>query len=301
MEPQERLKLLKSVRLFDQIPERQLAALGELLAPVEFADGTVIFEEGTKGDSLYFVTGGRVRISKRVCGADLKDLAVLSPGDFFGEMVLVEEVARSARAAAMGRTTLFQLRRDDLNRWLKSHPELAVDFFAQLVQVLSRRLRRTSNELALLCDLSSLLLEPLKTGPELFSKVLAHLVPHLEGSWSAAAYLYNVFNDEMNFVAGCGPCDFSTLQARLPPATEARNLWLADHVYYVSLPGPARPHGYLIFHSETGLSEAERAEFSRTLTTVAQLLTSALENINFRMADSLRQRLKNRTSHGAYF
>ena len=300
MEPKEKLTLLKSVRLLDQIPERQLSTLGEFLTTVDFDDGAVIFEEGTKGDSLYFVTSGKVRISKRVSGAELKDLAILGPGDCFGEMALVEEVARSARAAAMGKTALFRLHREDMNRWLKSHPELAVDFFAELVQVLSYRLRRTSSELTLIFDLSSLLLEPIKTGQELLSKVLSRVVPHLEGSWSAAAHLYNMFNDEMDFVAGCGSWDFTQSQGKLPPVTETRNLWVEDHLYYVSLPGEKRPLGYLIFHSEALLKDEDRTEVGRTLTTVAQLVTSALENINFRMDQGLRERLKTQ-SHGANF
>ena len=113
MDPKEKLQLLKSVRLLEAIPESQLATLGEFLAPVEFADGAVIFEEGSKGDSLYFVTGGRVRISKRVSAGELKDLAILGPGDCFGEMALVEDVARSAQAAAVGATVSVYQRKGD--------------------------------------------------------------------------------------------------------------------------------------------------------------------------------------------
>jgi len=301
MDPKEKLQLLRSVRLLDQIPEKQLCALGEFLSPVAAADGAVIFAEGAKGDSLYFVSSGRVRISKRVSAGELKDLAILGPGDCFGEMAMVDDVVRSAQAAAIGPTQLFRLGREDMNRWLKSHPELAVDFFAELVQVLSRRLRRTSNELTLIYDLSHMLLEPLDSGKALLSKVLAHVVPHLEGTWSAGAHLYNVFNDEMDFVAGCGPHDFAGEQGKLPPVKETRSIWLDDHVYYVSLPGEKRPHGYLIFHSEADLKDDQRTEVGRTLTTVAQLLTSALENINHRVEDGLRERLKQKTTHGAYF
>ena len=301
MEPPKKLELLKSVRLLQQFPEPQLAALGEFLSPVDFADAAVIFEEGDKGDSLYFVASGRVRISKRTSGAERKDLAILGPGDCFGEMALIDDVARSARAEAAGQAQLLRLRREDMDRWLKSHPELAVDFFAHLVQTLSGRLRATSSELTLIYDLSNLLLEPWPTGAELLSRVLSHVVPHMEGNWSAAAHLYNMFNDEMDFVAGCGPHDFSSDQGRLPPVAETRNLWIEDHVYYVSLPGEKRPHGTLIFHAEAALSEAQRAEAARTLTTVAQLLTSALENINHRIDANLRERLKQQTSHGAYF
>ena len=300
MEPAERLRLLKSVRLLEQIPEGQLATLGEFLAPVEFADGAVIFDEGGPGDSLFFVTSGRVRISKKVSAGEMKDLAILGPGDCFGEMALVDDVARSARAAAAGAVQLFRLHREDMNRWLREHPALAVDFFAHLVQVLSGRLRRTSSELTLIYDLSHMLLEPWDSGKALLAKVLGHVVPHLEGCWSAAAHLYNVFNDEMDFVAGSGPYDFSAIQAKLPPVQETRNIWIEGHAYYVSLPGEKRPHGYLIFHSEAGLQDEQRAEIGRTLTTVAQFLSTALENIDHRVEESLRERLKQRTTHGAH-
>jgi|GEM_PF-273636 len=301
MDQKERLQLLRSVRLLETIPESQLATLSEFLAPVDFADGAVIFAEGSTGDSLYFVTGGRVRISKRVSADEMKDLAILGPGDCFGEMALIDDVARSAQAAASGATALFRLHREDMNRWLKSHPELAVDFFAHLVQVLSRRLRRTSSELTLIYDLSHMLLEPWESGQALLAKVLGHVVPHLEGNWSAAAYLYNVFNDEMDFMAGCGPFDFAGIQGKLPPVQETRNIWIKDHVYYVSLPGAKRPHGYLIFHSEADLKDDQRTEIGRTLTTVAQFLSSALENIGHRVEEGLRERLKQKTTHGAYF
>ncbi len=300
MTPEEKLKLLQSVRLLDQIPARQLGALGEFLKPLEFADGDAIFEEGSKGESLYFVTSGNVRISKRASGGEAKDLAILGPGDCFGEMALLEDVARSATATASGAAGLFELSRADMNRWLKSNPELAVDFLNELVQVQSKRLRRTSSELTLLFDLSSLLLDQTETDKELLSKVLAHLMPHIEGSWSSAAYLYNVFNDEMDFTAGTGGFDFAALQDALPPATETRSLWLDPSTYYVSLPSLRRPLGYLIFRSQSPLADDDRAELGRTLSTVARLLTSALENINYRTDESLRARLKAR-HHGTGF
>ena len=102
-------------------------------------------------------------------------------------------------------------------------------------------------------------------------------------------------------MAGCGPFDFSAVQGQLPPVQETRNIWIEDHVYYVSLPGAKRPHGYLIFRSEADLKDDQRTEIGRTLTTVAQFLSSALENIGHRVEEGLRERLKQKTTHGAYF
>lgn len=296
MDPNEKLKLLQSVRLLDQIPERQLVALGEFLKAVSLKDGEAVFLEGTKGDSLYFVTKGRVRISKKAAGTQ-KDLAILGAGDCFGEMALVEDVARSASATAQGETELFQLGRADMNRWLKSHPELAVDFFAELVQVQSKRLRRTSNELAMLFDLSNLLLENHPSPKDLLKRVFERLMPHMEGRWSAAASVYNLFNDEMEVVAGWGSLDLS-LVPPLPKATEERQAWLDGASFYTTLPGGKRPQGYLLFRAEDPLSDEDRAEAGRTLTTVARLIATAAENINYHLEDSLRSRLKSQ-AHGA--
>src|ERR1019366_7270978 len=131
---QEKLKLLKSLHLLDQIPEDQLTTLEKFLKPVSLKDGEVLFEEGSRGESLFFVSSGHIKISKKVSGQDFKDLAIMGPGDSFGEMAVIEAVTRSARAAASGETVVFKLRRDDLNLWLKENPKAAMAFFAQLVQ-----------------------------------------------------------------------------------------------------------------------------------------------------------------------
>ncbi len=296
---QEKLKLLKSLHLLDQIPEAQLATLERFLKQAKLQDGAVLFEEGSKGESLYFVSSGRVRISKWISGDNYKDLAILGPGDCFGEMALIEPTLRSARAWAAGETVVLELHRDDLNVWLKEHPALAIGFFAELVQVQSRRLRRSSNEIALLVDLSNLLLEPCPSGKELLGKVLAHVVPHLDGAWTASAFLYNMFNDEMDFVASEGGREAPAPSDKLPPPTETRSLWIEGASYYVSLPGAKRPYGYLLFHARNPLTDENRTELGRTLGTVARLLTSALENINFRAEDALRARLsKSSQSYG---
>ncbi len=288
----QKLTLLKSLHLLDKIPDEHLSALDQYLKPKTIEDGAVIFEEGSAGDSLFFVATGRVRISKKISGENRKDLAVLGAGDCFGEMALLETTSRSARAAAQGQTTVLELGRVDFDRWLKSHPELAMGFFAELVQVQSKRLRRTSAELALLFDVSSLLLEQHAGAKELLSKVLAHVVPHMHGAWSGAAFLYNIFNDEMDHVAKHGDHDFAVSAAKFSKTTETEPRWLDDSSYYVPLPGAKRPQGYLLFHSAAPLAEDERSEHARTLLTMARLLTSAVENINFRTEENLRNRLK---------
>lgn len=299
MDQDEKLRLLKSLHLLDQIPEDKLAALGEFLKPVLLQAGALIFAEGTKGNSLYFVSSGQIRISKAVAGKISKDLALLGPGDCFGEMALIEEVARSASATAATPSVVFELGRADMNRWLKSHPELAMGFFSELVQLQSKRLRRTSSELALLFDLSSLLLDQTMTANALLTKVLEHVTPHLEGSWSAAAYVYNPFNEEMDFVSAQGDRKFNENSHRLEGPGPMKNVWIDKYTYHVFLPEDKRPLGYFIFHNAAGVANDGRGETGRTLTMVARLVTAALENINFRTDEILRARLKASQPHDA--
>ena len=279
---------LKDLRLFEGIPDRALEALADLLRPVSLGDGQVLFQEGSEGTSLYFVASGRVRISKRVAGGTYKDLAILAAGECLGEMALFETKPRSASASAEGPTRVFEFRREDLNRWLKSNPELAVGFFAHLLQVQSHRLRRTSDEMALLFDLSSVLLESAATNKDLLLKVLESVVPHLEGNWNAAAFLYNMFNDEMELTAVIGDFDFTQVKA----PKDAQPGWIENATYFAPLPGKTKLQGFLLFRAYESLSDAERTETGRTLTTVARLVRTAVENVDHRVEDSLRERLK---------
>lgn len=295
--PEDKLKLLKSLKLLDRIPEGKLATLGEYLKARSLKDGESVFEEGSKGDSLFFVSAGKIRISKRIGKAQSKDLAVLGGGDCFGEMALVDAAAaRSASASAAGEATVLELARADLDRWFESNPELALGFFAELVQVQSRRLRRTSNELALLFDLSSELLERHAAPKDLLGKVLGIVIPHLQGTWSAAAYLYNIFNDELDYAGRHGDFEFEVYKAKID-LKSADSRWLDGSVYLAALPGAQRPQGFLLFNCETEQTEEARAENARTLLTVARLVSAAVENIGFRNEEQLRSRLRG-TSYG---
>jgi CRP/FNR family transcriptional regulator len=273
-------RLLKSVQLLDQIADKPLSALAEFLKPVDFADGAVVFEEGSQGDSVYFVLSGKVRVSKKVAGA-VQDLALLGPGDSAGEMALLETVARSATCTAVGQTRLLKLARADMSGWLQTNPSEAVEFFSELAQVQSKRLRATSSELTLLSDLSSVLLETSASPAELLRKAMGRLLPHLPGTWTASAYLFNPYNGETELA--CGP-------AVAQPKED-------DSTFVIPLPGLPRARGFLVLHSAAPLSDKSRSDLSITLTTSARLLSAALENLNHRLEEALRARLRS-SSHG---
>ncbi len=289
-----RVALLRSLELFDQYPEKRLRALSAYLEPLSFADGAEIFAEGTTGDGLYFVLSGRVRVTKLLASGDQKDLASLGPSDCFGEMALLDTVARSASAYASGSVELLRLKRDDLKNWLSADPSLAMQFFAELVQIQSRRLRRTSAELALLYDLSSLLVEPATTPVSLLEHALGRILPHLDGDWSACAFAYNPYNQEMDPAGAIGRETFGSEAAFLPSQTAAEQAWKDDRTLVLVLRSPTKLLATMYLRAAAAPDESRRAETDRTLSAVARLLASALENLDFRTDEALRRRLRTR-------
>jgi len=296
--PDDKSVFLKSIRLFEKIPAEQLESLSQFLKEEKHSDGAVVFEEGQPGNCLYIISTGNIVIAKKLRsdedasnGVDRKELAVLGPGDCFGEMSLLEaDQPRSADALARGETVLARLDRDELNTWLAGHPQLAIAFFAELVSTLSGRLRISSNELTLLFDLSSLLLEPFSSVRDLFDKFMRRRMRYLEGDWCSGAYHYNEFNDEMDLVDVEG--DFNAVKdsIKIPPPG-SKDHWIDDNTYQVLFPGPKRCLGYIVFHRKEPLDAEEKNETARTLTTTARLLTSALVQLNFRLENEMRERL----------
>lgn len=301
MDNPDKLQLLKSVRLLAGIPDEQLKKFGKYLRSETLADGKAVFEEGSPGESLYFISTGHIRIAKKLRSQEgetrYKELAILGPGECFGEMALIETVNRSADAIASGETVIFKLGRTDLDQWLKANPQLAVGFFAQLVHMLSGRLRASSTELTFLFDLSHLLLEQFPSPKELLDKVMARLMQYLEGGWSGGAYVYNQFNEEMDLIHTAGGFDEVKKTLKIPDSP-GRNQWLDNATYQVVFPGPARIMGFLVFHKNKVLGSEEKNEFARTLTMTARLITAALENIAFRTEESMRSRLKTNIQPG---
>lgn len=299
----DKTQLLKSLKLLHGIPDDKLGTLGEFLTPRTFADGDAVFEEGSHGSSLFFITDGNVRIAKKLRSseggvASFKELALLAPGDCFGEMAIMEsEAPRSASAIAAGPAVLFELEREQLHRWLSAHPQLAIGFFSRLVAMLSGRLRRSSNELTLLFDLSNLLLEAFPSATAMFDKAMPRIMTYLEGEWVAGAYLYNQFNDEMDLVDTEG--DYATVSAKLcvnPAASQ--NAWLDASTYQVVFPGKKRAMGSIVFHRSKPLDKEETNEAARTFTTTARLIAASLENISWRSEDDMRARLKKNIQAG---
>jgi signal transduction histidine kinase len=97
----------------------------------DFPAGAVIFSAGDPGDGFYVVESGQVRISAVVGNNEPRVLATIGPGDFFGEMAVVDDAPRSATATADTATRAFFLGRDKLLHLLERRPQLALNIIRE--------------------------------------------------------------------------------------------------------------------------------------------------------------------------
>ncbi len=131
---------LALVPLFGQLDEHELAKLAEEVDQVSFKSGETIFHENDQGDALYVIESGAVCIW--VNDEDLQQITLseLKPGDFFGELSVLDKGERSANATAMLDSTLHRLHRDDFHQFMLEHPHIAVDLICEI----GARLRQTN-------------------------------------------------------------------------------------------------------------------------------------------------------------
>ncbi len=144
---------VKSEDKVDLFRERGLSAaemklLATFSSEERFREGSMIFREGEKGDKLYIVLDGRVRISKFIPGVGEEALAVLDRGDFFGEMALIDDKPRSADAKAHEvDATVLSIDRATLNEILSMDPHASLQFLNLLCRMISRRLREINDKI----------------------------------------------------------------------------------------------------------------------------------------------------------
>ncbi len=131
---------LSATTLFSKLSSDELTVIANRLKRKSFAAGELIFEQGHRGDAMFIIQSGRVRIySQGEVGKELT-LNVYGEGDFFGEFSLIDGEPRSASAEAIERTESLVLRNQDLIDILSHHPQIAVSLMRGLVA----RLRYTT-------------------------------------------------------------------------------------------------------------------------------------------------------------
>ena len=133
------LESLRSVPLFASLDDDAAKELRNLLKEKTVPQNTALFNQGDKGNAMYLIESGRVRISIRDEDEHELTLAELAQGDFFGEMSIIDGRQRSADARVLEDARLAVLSRDDFLRFVRTKPDIALE----MLSALTDRLRRT--------------------------------------------------------------------------------------------------------------------------------------------------------------
>jgi CRP/FNR family transcriptional regulator, cyclic AMP receptor protein len=133
------LEALRSVPLFASLDDEAAKELRNLLSEKVVPQNTRLFNQGDRGDAMYLIESGRVRISIRDHDKQELTLAELAQGDFFGEMSIIDGRQRSADARVLEDARLAVLSRDDFLRFVRTNPHVALE----MLSALTDRLRRT--------------------------------------------------------------------------------------------------------------------------------------------------------------
>ncbi len=129
---------LSTVPLFRELERPAVRGFAELTREQRFAKGALIVKEGDPGDALFVVRTGEVKVV--LVGVDGREviLNVLTVGNHFGELSLIDGRPRSAHVVATQASSLLVLRRADFRRQVEASPQVAWGLMIEL----SRRLRQ---------------------------------------------------------------------------------------------------------------------------------------------------------------
>ena len=139
-------ELLRTVPIFSELSEPDIAALARLTSRRTCPKDTVVFFENEEGDSFFCIVAGRIKVT--ILGDDGREviLSVLGRGDFFGEMALLDNEPRSATAIAVEDTELLSLHRNDFQSVLSDNRSI----MSALIKILTARLRRANHQISTL-------------------------------------------------------------------------------------------------------------------------------------------------------
>jgi CRP-like cAMP-binding protein len=139
-------ELLRTVPIFSELTDTDITSLSRLTNRRRYPKDTVVFFENEEGDFFFTIVEGRIKVT--ILGDDGREiiLSVLGPGDFFGEMALLDNEPRSATAIAVEESELLSLHRTDFQSVLTDNRSIT----AALIKILTARLRRANHQISTL-------------------------------------------------------------------------------------------------------------------------------------------------------
>ena len=136
--------LLRRVPIFSGLTQAQISELSSTVVKQRFKRGQLIIEQGKKGESLFIILAGRARVVMTDRRAKEVILNILGPGDYMGEMSLIDGKSHSASVKTEIQTDVLVLSHAEFMRCLADNQSIAIWMIKGLVQ----RLRKSSEKVS---------------------------------------------------------------------------------------------------------------------------------------------------------
>jgi CRP-like cAMP-binding protein len=132
LSPDRKVERLAAARLFDGVDAAGMERIAQVTVEVDFAPGHVIARQGDIGSGFFVITAGRAKVAR-----DGRVIADLGPGDFFGELSVLDGKPRTAQVSAIEETTCLALSTWDFEAVVREQPGVAL----AILRGLASRLR----------------------------------------------------------------------------------------------------------------------------------------------------------------
>lgn len=139
-------EVLSGLNIFSGLDQDELAKVADLAKEITFKEGEVVFQEGDPSGTLYIILEGSIQISTKVMEDLDKPLVTLGEGKLFGEVSLIDQNPREARAKAISDTKMLSLSTEDFNQLRKQSPELGIKILDVLTRTVVGRIRLTMEQ-----------------------------------------------------------------------------------------------------------------------------------------------------------
>jgi CRP-like cAMP-binding protein len=140
-------EVLLSMPPFQKINRKNLKSLMQFIHNREYTENEYIFYQGDPGIGLYIILRGEVAVRQGENSDEHDaDLAILSRGDFFGELALLDNSPRSASAIATQPSNIAVIFKPDLDEYIDKYPKQGVDIMRGISQIIVTRLRNLNQD-----------------------------------------------------------------------------------------------------------------------------------------------------------
>ena len=135
-------KLLLNVPIFSNLDDNQISFILSKMTKKNYSKSEIILMEDEVGDTFFIILEGSVKVTRDSEDGREVILAVLSSGNFFGEISLLDGKTRSANAIAVEKTSLMILKRNDFLQLIKEIPQISISLLSEL----AKRIRKTDEQ-----------------------------------------------------------------------------------------------------------------------------------------------------------